>query len=59
MRTTGRSSTRSSTSSKRGWHRGERPTVEDYLARHPTLRADAEAVVDLIYQEYVIRRRVG
>ncbi len=41
------------------WLRGERPTVEDYLADHPALREDAEAVVDLIYQEYVIRRRLG
>ena len=41
------------------WLRGERPTVEDYLAGHPALREDAEAVVDLIYQEYLIRRRLG
>jgi hypothetical protein len=40
------------------WDRGERPTVEDYLAGHPSLRADAEAAV-VIYQEYVIRRRLG
>ncbi len=41
------------------WLRGERPTVEGYLAGHPTLQEDAEAVVDLIYQEYLIRRRLG
>ena len=30
--------------------------VEDYLARDPALSHDAEAILDLIYQEYVLRR---
>ena len=59
VRTAERSWTRSSRSRRRRWLRGERPTVEDYLAGHPALREDAEAVVDLIYQEYLIRRRLG
>ena len=38
------------------WSRGERVLVEDYLARYPSLRDDAEATLDLIYQEYVLRK---
>ncbi len=43
------------------WESGERERnrVEDLLARHPALAADAETVLDLIYHEYVIRRRLG
>ena len=41
------------------WNRGERPLVEDLLAQHPTLREDAEAALDVIYQEFVIRRALG
>ena len=44
---------------KARWERGERRTVEDCLAGYPALRDDAEAAVDLIYQEYVIRRQLG
>jgi hypothetical protein len=41
------------------WKRGERPRVEDYLERHPELRADADAVLDLAYAEFVLREEAG
>ena len=41
------------------WNCGERPSIEDFLARHPTLQANADAALDLIYQEFVIRRARG
>jgi WD40 repeat protein/tRNA A-37 threonylcarbamoyl transferase component Bud32 len=41
------------------WERGEPTPVEEYLRRHPELRADTEAVVDLIYQEALLRREKG
>ncbi len=41
------------------WDRGERPLVEDFLAQHPTLREDAEATVDVIYHDFVIRQALG
>ena len=41
------------------WTRGEKTPVEDYLAREPALSRDAEAILDLIYQEYVLRRDRG
>jgi eukaryotic-like serine/threonine-protein kinase len=44
---------------KARWEKGERPLIEDLLARHPTLRDDAEATLDVIYQEFVIRRALG
>jgi tetratricopeptide (TPR) repeat protein len=41
------------------WHRGERWLVEAYLARHPGLAANAEAVLDLIGNEVLLRREQG
>jgi hypothetical protein len=41
------------------WQRGERVPVEDYLARHPGLRADPEAVLDLITNEVLLRQELG
>jgi hypothetical protein len=41
------------------WDRGERPPIEDFLARHATLRGDTEPAIDVIYQEFVIRRARG
>ena len=38
------------------WGRGERTLVEDYLAPQPALRGDNEAVLDLIYHEFLLRR---
>jgi tetratricopeptide (TPR) repeat protein len=37
--------------------RGERVLVEAYLARHPDLAGDAEAVLDLIYNEVLLRKQ--
>jgi eukaryotic-like serine/threonine-protein kinase len=41
------------------WNRGERPVVEDLIAKHPALRENADAAIDVIYQEFVIRRDCG
>jgi serine/threonine protein kinase len=41
------------------WRGGERIPVEDYLARYSILRDDSEAILDLVYQEYLLRRRLG
>ena len=41
------------------WRRGERVVVETLLERHPTLRADHQAMLDLIYEEYELRRELG
>jgi hypothetical protein len=39
------------------WQAGERVLAEAYLQRHPTL--DAESVIDLIFQEFLLRERLG
>src|SRR5579871_2330435 len=44
---------------RRSWQSGERHTTEAYLQRHPELRADSEATLELIYNEIVIRQRLG
>lgn len=36
------------------WQRGDRPRAEAYLVNHPSVRADAEAVLDLVYGEYLL-----
>ena len=41
------------------WLDGDRLVVEDYLTRCPELNEDREAVLDLIYQEYDLRRQSG
>src|SRR5262249_932873 len=41
------------------WQRGERPLVEDFLARHPELATQPEAAVELIYEELCLRREFG
>ncbi len=41
------------------WRRGERVGVEHYLARHPELAADFEAVLALIHSEMALRRQGG
>jgi serine/threonine protein kinase/Flp pilus assembly protein TadD len=43
----------------RRWESGERPLVEDFLARHPWLADDPEASLDLIYEELTLRQRHG
>ena len=41
------------------WRRGQRHRAEDYLFRHPTVAADEEAAIDLIYSEFVVRQQGG
>src|SRR5262245_31851790 len=41
------------------WQRGDRVPVEAYLERLTALRADGEAVLDLIYQEILLRQEAG
>jgi eukaryotic-like serine/threonine-protein kinase len=41
------------------WDAGERPKIEEFLERFPILRQSNEALVDLIYHEFVIRRSLG
>src|ERR1700722_5594757 len=41
------------------WQRGERRLAEDYLAKQPALRADAEAALDLIAHEIQLRLEQG
>src|SRR3954453_2669171 len=44
---------------RRGWRRGERAPVETYLERQPELHDDPETVLDLIYNEIVLRAELG
>jgi WD40 repeat protein len=41
------------------WQAGERVPAEDYLRRHPAVAAGVEAVVDLVYGEFLLRERLG
>src|SRR5262245_40906294 len=41
------------------WQRGDRVSVEEYLESRPGLRDDGEAVLDLIYNEVVLREEAG
>jgi hypothetical protein len=41
------------------WQAGERVPAEDYLRHHPAVGASAEAVVDLVYGEFLLRERLG
>jgi serine/threonine-protein kinase len=41
------------------WQTGEPVPAENYLGRHPQVRADREAAVDLIFSEFVLRERLG
>jgi serine/threonine protein kinase/Tfp pilus assembly protein PilF len=43
----------------RRWQGGERPLVEEFLARHPHLAEQPSAVVDLLYEEINLRQRYG
>ncbi len=42
-----------------GWQRGVRPTIESYLERVPELGSDRKRLMDLIYQEVVLRSSAG
>src|SRR3954468_1902245 len=41
------------------WLRGEPVVVEAYLEQHPSLRSHDETILDLIYNEVVVREQVG
>ena len=41
------------------WQRGDRVLVEAYLDRHPALREETEHLLDLIYNEMVLREDAG
>ena len=41
------------------WRRGDRPLAEDFLARHPELRQEPEAAIQLIYEEICLRQELG
>ena len=41
------------------WQRGERIFAETYLAWYPELQANAEAAVELIYGEFLLRAQSG
>jgi WD40 repeat protein/serine/threonine protein kinase len=41
------------------WQRGQRFLVESYLERQPPLANDTEAVLDLIYNEVILRQELG
>src|SRR5690242_4299925 len=43
----------------RRWREGEKPLAEDYLAQHPELLDQAEAVIDLVYGEICLRQEQG
>lgn len=42
----------------RRWHAGERPLVEEYLARYPELAARPEVAAELIYEELCLRQEL-
>jgi eukaryotic-like serine/threonine-protein kinase len=44
---------------RRGWRRGDHATVETYLERQPELNSDPDTILDLIYNEIVLRAEVG
>ena len=44
---------------KSSWEHGQRISVEEILERAPRLRENPDAVLDLIYQEVVLRRALG
>lgn len=41
------------------WGTGERPTVEDYVARYPELRDSEPSLAALVIEEFRCRRQVG
>jgi tRNA A-37 threonylcarbamoyl transferase component Bud32 len=41
------------------WEQGDQKTVHDYLQQFPELAANAEALVDLLYQEVLLRKARG
>ncbi len=44
---------------RRRWQQGDRVQAEAYLADHPELGAEADAVLDLVYHEVLLREEAG
>ena len=44
---------------RRRWQNGDRAPVEAYCARYPALAGDAEALLDCIYNEFLLRTEQG
>ena len=44
---------------RHSWRRGERAPVETYLAQQSAFQGDAKAILDLIYNEIVLREEIG
>jgi WD40 repeat protein len=44
---------------RRRWRVGDHTLVEAYLERYPALRDDAEAILDLLYNEFALREERG
>jgi hypothetical protein len=44
---------------ERRWRAGERRLVEEYLECWPQLCSQTETLIDLIYNEFILRRQVG
>jgi serine/threonine protein kinase/tetratricopeptide (TPR) repeat protein len=44
---------------RRRWEHGERVPVETYLEQHPTLQTEPEGLLDLVYNEILIREEQG
>src|SRR2546426_148990 len=40
------------------WQRGERVPAERYLQLHPSLQADAEIALEVIYGEFLVREQL-
>ena len=47
------------TDQRQRWQRGERVLVETYLEQRPDLGADPDSLLDLIYNEIVLREEAG
>jgi hypothetical protein len=41
------------------WRNGERPRVEDYLARHPHLGVNTDCILQLLCGEFLLRQECG
>jgi serine/threonine protein kinase/tetratricopeptide (TPR) repeat protein len=41
------------------WLRGQRPLVEEYVRQYPAIADDRESLLELVYAEFLLRRRLG
>jgi WD40 repeat protein len=44
---------------RRRWAVGEHIEAESYLVRHPAVRGDPDAALDLVYNEFLLREELG